>query len=136
MNSLTKRKKMVSLTFRGFDMPAVQVIELVGLKSSRFGNKGEHVKPGVRALLARSYVVFSLEFSEGFDMCEMIPEFISHIGGLDHVLKVQGEVKPEFTEFNLDLPVMLSDDIQDGYLSKKTISDVFYLQSTVSFSYF
>ena len=48
MNASAGRQKSVSLTFRGFDLAAAEVANLLGVAASGLGNRGEPVKPGVK----------------------------------------------------------------------------------------
>lgn len=136
MNSLSVRKKSVSLTFRGFDLTAEEVVALVGVAASRLGNRGEPVKLGVKTLLTRSYAIFSLDFLNDYELCEMLPALLKHLGGVNHLCQIQSQIQPEFSEIHFDLPVTASDESQEGYLSTTIIADVFQLNASLSFGFF
>lgn len=137
MNSTTSRHKSVSITLRGFDPSADEVATLVGVAASRLGNLGEAVKPGVKARLTRSYVIFSLDFLNDHELHKMLPELLAHLGGVSHICKIQNQIQPEFTEIHFDLPVSIgADESQDGYLPSAVISDVFKLKASLSFGFF
>ncbi|HEY1102451.1 MAG TPA: hypothetical protein VGE70_03420 [Burkholderiaceae bacterium] len=136
MNSMTTRKKSVALVLRGFDLTAQEVATLVGVETSRLGNRGEPVKPGVKTRLVRSHVGFAMEFSNDAELCDMLPALLTHLGGVDHLCRVRDQVQPEFSEIHFDLPVRESDELQDGYLSTTVIADVLQLRASLSFGFF
>lgn len=76
----SSRKKSVSLTFRGFERAAEDVAGLVGVKASRLGNRGEPVKPGVKTLLTRSYVIFSVDVESDCELNDMLHGAGLHAG--------------------------------------------------------
>ncbi|GFM91948.1 MULTISPECIES: hypothetical protein [Pseudomonas] len=136
MSSLSVRTKSVSLTFRGFDLTAEEVVALVGVAASRLGNRGEPVKPGVKTRLTRSYAIFSLDFLNDYELCEMLPALLTHLGGINHLFQIQSQIQPEFSEIHFDLPVAASDESQEGYLSTTVIADVSQLKASISFGFF
>lgn len=136
MSSSPTRRKSVSLTFRDFNIAAEELVTLVGAAPSRFGNRGESVKPGIKTLLTRSYAIFSRDFEGGFELNDMLPALLAGLGGVDHLFQIRNQVKPEFLEIHFDLPVMKSDESQDGYLSEAVVADTFRLGASLSFGYF
>jgi hypothetical protein len=136
MSSSFNRKKSVSLTFRGFEMPAEDVASLLGVAASRVGNRGEPVKPDVKTLLTRSYAIFSMDFPSDHRLNDMFPALLARLGGVDRLLQVRNEVQPEFFEVDFDLPVRASDESQEGYLSEAVIADAFRLKVSLSFGFF
>lgn len=136
MSSSSNREKSVSLTFRGFDVPAERVAELLGVAASRLGNRGEPVKPEVRTLLTRSYTKFSTNFASDHDLSDMLPTLFAQLGGVDRLLWLKEEVRPDFLDIHFDLPVRQSEDSQDGYLSEETIAAAFRLKACFSFGFF
>ncbi|CAN7240752.1 hypothetical protein [Polaromonas sp. LjRoot131] len=133
---MPKRKKSVALVFRGFDRTAQEVANLVGVETQRLGNRGEPVKPGVKTQLVRSHVGFEVEFSDDYELCEMIPELLGRLGGVDHLCRVRDQVQPEFSEIHFELPVRESEESQGGYLSTAVIADVLQLRTSLSFGFF
>jgi hypothetical protein len=136
MTSSSKRKKSVSLTFRGFDMTAEEVVRRFGVAASRLGNRGEHVKPGVKTLLTRSYSIFSMDFTNDCKLNDMFAALLTQLGGANRLTQIRHEVQPEFLEIHFDLPVLSSDESQDGHLSETVLADVFQLRASVSFAFF
>jgi hypothetical protein len=130
------REKSVSLTFRGFDRTAQEAASLVGVIASRLGNRGETVRPSVKTLLTKSYVQYSMRFPNEYSLCNMLPNFLAYLGGVDHLCQVQSQVQPEFSEFHFDLPVKESDESQEGYFSEKDIADIFQLKASISLGFF
>lgn len=130
------RKKSVSLTFRGFDWTAQDVAILINATSSRLGNRGEPVRPGVKTLLTRSYVQYSMHFLDDHELCDMLPKFLTCLGGVEHLCQVQRKVQPEFSEFHVDLPVKESSESQDGYFSAADIVDISKLKASISLGFF
>ena len=130
------REKSVSLTLRGFDRTAQDAASLIGVNPSRLGNRGEPVRPSVRTLLTRSYVQYSMRFPNEYSLCDMLPDFLAFMGGVDHLCDVQSQVQPEFSEFHFDLPVKESDESQEGYLSTKDIADISQLRASISLGFF
>ncbi|MDQ1925167.1 hypothetical protein [Massilia pseudoviolaceinigra] len=130
------RKKSVSLTFRGFDCTAQEVAILIDSPPSRLGNRGEPVRSGVKTLLTRSYVLYSMNFLDDYELCDMLLKFLGDLGGVEHLCQVQRKVQPEFSEFHFDLPVKESDESQEGYFSTKDIADIFQLRASISLGFF
>jgi len=130
------REKSVSLTFRGFDFTAQYVASLVDVPTSRMGNRGEPVRPGVKTLLTRSYVQYSMHFLNDYELCDMLPKFLAYLGGVEHLGCVQKKVQPEFSEFHFDLPVKESDESQDGYFSTIDIANISELKASISLGFF
>ncbi|WP_377161134.1 hypothetical protein ACFJIX_14350 [Roseateles sp. UC29_93] len=135
MNSVTSRKKSVTLIFRGFDMKAEDVVRLVGGAAS-CGNRGEPVKPGVSTLLSRSYARFSMDFTSDDELNDMLPALLALLGGGDRIRQLREQVQPEFLEFHVDLPARTSEDSQEGYLDESVIASLFQLKATISFGFF
>jgi hypothetical protein len=136
MSLSIKRRKSVSLTFRGFDITAEEVADLLGVAASRLGNRGEPVKLGVMTRLTRSYTIFSMDFVSDCELNDMLPALLARLGGLSHLLQVRNVVQPEFLEIHFELPVRESDEVQDGYLSEAVVADVFQLKASLSFGFF
>ena len=136
MSSSSTRKKSVALTFRGFELAAEDVASLFGVEASRYGNRGEPVKLGVKTLLTRSYTIFSMEFASDYELNDMFTALLARLGGVSRLLQIRNEVKPEFLEIHFDLPVQTSDESQDGYLSETVVADLFQLKASLSFSFF
>lgn len=130
------RTKTASLIFRGFERPAAEVACLAAIPASSFGNRGEPVKQGVKTLLTRSYTRFSLDFASDDELHVMLPTLVKHLGGLQQLLAMRDQVRPEFLEFHIDLPAQTSEDSQEGYLSEAVIADLHRLKATVSFGFF
>lgn len=130
------REKMVSLTLRGFDCPAQEVASLFLVQSSKAGNCGEPVRPYVKTLLVRSYVQYSLRFASEHPLCEMLPDFLAYLGGIEHLCMVRKHVQPEFFEFHFELPVKQSMEPQDGYLATKDIEDIARLGASISLGFY
>lgn len=80
----------------GFDLPSEQVESLVGVPASEAGSKGEPVKSGVKTLLNRSFVRFSMEYKNEIRLDEMIPVFFDSLGGVRHLSADRDRVLPEF----------------------------------------
>ena len=136
MNLPNYRKKSVSLTFRGFDLTAQEVATLVGVPPTSFGNIGEPVRPGIKTMLTRSYVRYSMNFQNEYQLCDMLPEFFAYLGGGDHLSQVRNHVQPEFSELHFDLPVKESDETQEGYLSEEDVAMIFQIKGSISLSFF
>jgi len=134
-SSSVRRKKSISLTFRGFNLRAEEVVALVGVAASSFGNQGEQVKPSVQTRLTRSYAIFSLDFLDDFDLCEMLPVLLTRLGGIDHLCQMQSRIQPEFSEIEFDLPATSSAESQDGYLTTTAIAQTLQLGASISFSF-
>jgi hypothetical protein len=136
MNSMIDRKKSISLIFRGFDLTSQEVALLVGVAASRLGNRGESVKPGVKTVLTRSYVGFSMDFQNDYLLVDMIPALLAYLGGIHHLCRIRNQIQPEFFEIDFDLPVRKSDEPQEGFLPQAVIADVFVLRASLSFGFF
>jgi hypothetical protein len=135
MNSRPVALKSVTLCLRGFELTSQQVESIVGIAASGIGNRGEPVKPGVKTLLKRSYVSFSLEFAGGCRLDEMIPALLANLGGAAHLCEVRDQVAPEFFEFDIFLPIKGSVEQEGGFLSAATLGDLSLLRATLSFQF-
>lgn len=135
MNSRVKMFKSISLTFRGFDISPQEVQSIVGVTASSLGSRGEPIKVGVKSLLKRSFVQFSLEFPGGCRLDEMLPALMSHLGGVHHLCDVRNQVRPEFFELDLVLPIKGSEEQDGGFLPPSTIADLNLLKVSVSFQF-
>lgn len=136
MSSPNVRRKSISLTFRGFALAAEEVVDLVGATASRLGNRGEPVKPGVKTLLTRSYAIFSMSFASDYELNDMLPTLLTHLGGLGRLVQIRNKLSPEFVEIHFDLPVAESEEPQDGYLSEAVVADISQLRASLSFGFF
>lgn len=130
------REKKVSLTLRGFDCTAQDVAMLIDAVTSRLGNRGEPVRPGVKTVLTRSYVQYSMSFLNGYELCDVLPTFFTYLGGVEHLCQVQQKVQPEFSEFHFDLPVKESEESQEGYFSTEDIANISQLKASISLGFF
>jgi hypothetical protein len=136
MSVVSTRVKSVSLTFRGFNVAADEVSNLMGAAAAQHGNRGELVRPVVKTRLTRSYAIFSKEFPHDFDLSEMLPELLNYLGGEDHVFQVKCQVRPEFLEVHFDLPARQAESSQDGYLSESVVAAACRLGVSISFGFF
>jgi hypothetical protein len=136
MNSLNQKQKSLSITFRGFDIPAEEVVRLAGVTPELFGNQGAPKRPGSKTLLSKSYVIFSKDLLEDSDLAESFSDFVSELGGIAKITQLKQLVKPEFVEFNFYLPSRTSEIIQDGYLSHENIEILYKLRATIGFNHF
>lgn len=129
------RFRSISLTFRGFELTPQEVESFVGVTATRLGNRGEPVKPGVKALLKRSVVKYSLEFSGGCRLDEMVPVLMQHLGGINHLCNVRDRVSPEFFEIDIVLPIKGSEEQEGGSLPPEVIADLYTLRASLSFQF-
>ncbi|KPZ05576.1 hypothetical protein ALO41_200007 [Pseudomonas amygdali pv. ulmi] len=131
-----KKPKSISVTFRGFDISAAEVVRIVGLTPELFGNKGEPKRPGLKSVISLSYTIFSISLPEDSDMADNFASLIMHMGGKDNIIQLQNIIKPDFTEFNFYIPSRTSEIIQDGYLSQDCIGMLHELNATVGFNFY
>ncbi|WP_426196376.1 hypothetical protein [Massilia sp. DWR3-1-1] len=136
MKNDTGRAKCVSLTIRGFTSQAQEVADLIGVQSSHQGNVGELVRPYVKTLLTRSYVQYTIEYSNEVALSEMLAPLIQKLGGTQNLIDVQGKVKAEFLELHFDLPSISSEFPQDGYFSNSDIQICSELNTSISLGFF
>jgi hypothetical protein len=119
---MTLRPKYVaSLTFRGFDMQPIQVEALVGIPASELGVRGQPRRPGLRPLV-KSFASWQVEFPDSAQLNEMIPSLIERAGGVDRLVSVKNEVKPEFFEVDLSLCIKDSQEQEGGFFDSETLS--------------
>ena len=130
------REKLVSLTLRGFDRTAQDAAALIGVIPSCLGNRGEPVRPTVKTLLVRSYVQYSMRFPDEYVLSDMLPDFLTYLGGVKLICDVQSQLQPEFSEFHFDLPVIESDESQEGYFSTADIADIAQLRASISLGFY
>ena len=122
----------VSLTMRGFDCTPEQAQDLVGFPAESLGTRGLPTKPG-RTPLKRSFVRYSVKFSDPPRIDQMVPAILARTGGVDHLCVVRDAIKPEFFEIDLSLPVKNSLEQEGGFISLESIADLNRLRSTISF---
>jgi hypothetical protein len=124
-----------SLTFRGFEKCPSEVVNLIGVEPSYAGTKGAPVKPGVKTLLRRSAVQFTISFNNEVRLAEMIPAILEYVGGIDHLRKVSDVINPEFIEVNLVLPVKYSEEQEGGAIESKHLGELYALGASLSFEF-
>lgn len=129
------RFRSISLTFRGFEFTPQEVESFVGVTATRLGSRGEPVKPGVKALLKRSVVKYSLEFPKGCRLDEMVPSLVQHLGGISHLCNARDRVLPEFFEIDIVLPIKGSDEQEGGFLPLEVIANLYTLRASLSFQF-
>jgi hypothetical protein len=134
MNSIPVIKS-VALCLRGFELTPKQVESIIGVTASESGTRGEPVRPGMKSLLKRSFVRFSVEFPDGCRLDEMIPTLLIHLGGVNHIREVRDQIKPEFLEIDMVLPVKSSDEQEGGFLSAPTLVELSLLGASLSFQF-
>lgn len=127
--------KSVALCLRGFELAPNQVESMIGVSATESGVRGEPVRPGVKSLLKRSFIRFSVEFPDGCRLDEMIPTLLNHLGGVNHIREVRDQIKPEFLEIDMVLPVKSSDEQEGGFLPPKTLFELSLLGASVSFQF-
>ena len=127
--------KSVSLTFRGFEVEPDIIEQLMGAKANSIGRIGSPIKAGVKTLLKRSFVEFSVSFSKDSRLDEMIPILLSHLGGVNNITMVREYVLPEFFEINFTLPIKSSDEQESGFIPAEVIMNVFKLGCSLSFDF-
>lgn len=135
MNPKPVAFKSIALCLRGFELPSEQVESLIDVPASETGSKGEPVKSGVKTLLKRSFVRFSMEFKNEIRLDEMIPVFFDSLGGVRHLSAVRDRVLPEFFEVGIILPVKSSDEQDGGFLPSGVLADLCLLRTTLSFQF-
>ncbi|MGY2224926.1 hypothetical protein ACW9IK_19755 [Pseudomonas gingeri] len=135
MSGRPKPVKSVALSLRGFELSTAQVESIMGRAPSESGSRGEAPKPGVKSLLKRSFVRYSVECAHDCRIDEMIPALWSHLGGFDKIRDACGKVKPEFLEVDLVLPVKHSDEQEGGFLPCAILAELSLLGATLSFQF-
>jgi hypothetical protein len=129
------RHKTVSLTFRGFELSPCQIEEMLGVKASETGQRGAHVKPGVKAVLKRSFVRFAIELDSSSRLDQVVPALLHHVGGVERIKKVRDAVMPEFFELDIIWPVKSSDEQEGGFLPPSVLSDLSRLECALTFGF-
>lgn len=127
--------KSVALCLRGFELNPAQAEAIIGVSASELGARGEPVKPGVKSLLRRSFVRYSVEFSQDCRIDEMIPALWAYVGGFDKIKNATGKVKPEFLEIDLVLAVKNSDEQEGGFLPPETLAELSLLGASLTFQF-
>lgn len=127
--------RSIALCLRGFEMSPEQVELLIGVPASELGSKGEPVKSGVKTLLSRSFVRFSMEFKNEIRLDEMVPVFFDSLGGVRHLSEVRDRVLPEFFDVGIALPVKSSGEQDGGFLPPGFWADLCLLRTTLSFQF-
>ncbi|RNF86388.1 hypothetical protein [Montanilutibacter psychrotolerans] len=134
MTAVMKRK-VVSLTFRGFEIDPCQVEALLGVSASSVGRRGSPVKPGVETVLLRSFAKFAIELDAGCRLDEVVPSLLNRLGGVEKISQVRDAVSPEFFELDITWPVKWSDEQEGGFFPTHVIADLFHLKCALSFGF-
>ncbi|CZT25942.1 hypothetical protein [Pseudomonas cerasi] len=134
MSSITAIKS-VALSIRGFDLAPKKVESIIGVAASELGMRGEPVRPGVKALLKRSFVRFSVSFPDGCRLDEMIPALLIYLGGINHIRECRDKIKPEFLEIDMILPVKNSNEQEGGFIAPSTLAELSQLGASLSFQF-
>ena len=134
MTSAEKRK-IVALTFRGFEVAPIQIEEMLGIEANETGKRGDPVKPGVAAVLKRSFARFAVELDPRSRLDQVVPALLQHVGGLAAIEKVRNAVDPEFLELNITWPVKSSDEQEGGFLPATVISDLARMRCALTFGF-
>ena len=131
----TVNNKEVSLIFRGFEFSPEHVEELLGVRASEKGVRGNPVRPGVKTTLKRSFARFSVALDPIVRLDQVIPLLLHELGGLDRLIGVRDSVAPEFFEIGILWPVKRSEEQEGGFFSSSAISDLAGLRCSLSFSF-
>lgn len=129
------KRRVAALIFRGFDVLPEQIEEMLGVRASEVGRRGDHVKPGVKAVLNRSFARFSVELDSTSRLDQAIPALLQHAGGIEAVVKVRDALEPEFFEIGITWPVKFSEEQEGGFLSVAVISDLARLRCNLTFGF-
>lgn len=129
------KARSVSICFRGFDVPPSQVESIVGIPATLTGKKGDSVRPGVSAILKRSFVHYSVDFPGGSRLDEMVQTALDRLGGVQHLCEVRDRVQPEFLEIEIMLPVKHSEEQEGGLLSNAVLTEMVKLHASLSFGF-
>lgn len=127
--------KFATFSLRGFDLSPNTVQSIVGVVATESGAKGDPVRPGVKTLLSRSFVRYSVEFRGETRLDELIPELLKHLGGCKHLCDVRDQVSPEFIEVDIRLTVKGSDQQEGGFLPHTTLAELTQLRASLTFQF-
>lgn len=128
-------QRSVALTFRGFELSPKQVELLIGQSATERGVINEPVKPGVKALLKRSYVRYEFAAPNGCRLDEMIPLLFSQLGGGRHLMNVKDQAIPEIVEVDIVLYVKKSEEQEGGFLTPSSLFELSQLGAKLSFQF-
>lgn len=131
----TMSRKEIALTFRGFECSPELVEELLGVRASEKGVRGNPVKPGVKASLRRSFARFAVALDPSSRLDQIVPNLLDELGGLDNVMSVRESVIPEFFEVDILWSVKNSEEQEGGFFPSSVISDLAILKCSLSFSF-
>jgi hypothetical protein len=129
------RNWAVSLTFRGFDQSLELVQQVLGNNDCKIGMRGDPVKLGAKARLAKSYVKYNFEFKCQPNIFEIVPKIISHAGGLDYLFTLKEKIAPEHIELNIVMPIKNSLEQEGGFISPESIADINRLGASLTFEF-
>lgn len=127
--------KSVALTFRGIECSPEAVEELVGARASEKGIRGNPVRTGVKAILKRSFVRFSISLDSSGRLDQAIPALLEALGGIDNLINARNRTAPEFFEVDITWPIKRSENQEGGILSSSTLADLTQLKCNLSFSF-
>lgn len=131
----TAKCKTVSLTFRGFDVDPIVIERMIGVQASNMGLKGVAVKPGVKAVLKRSFVRFSVPLDLSTRLDQVVPAIFDHVGGPTKIVEVRDGVSSELVEVDIVWPVKDSEDQEGGFIPPSVLADLASMRCSLSFSF-
>jgi hypothetical protein len=109
------KRKYAKLAFRGFELPAEELVHSCGVPSYKYGNKGERTRPDKTSTWPRSFANFRLEFDDDDPLDSLIPKLFSFVGGVGKIADLRQRFAPEFLSVELFLPGVPSDITREGF---------------------
>jgi hypothetical protein len=134
MNALVKPKS-IAICFRGFELSVDEVESFMGKIASSKGSQGGPVKNGVKTILKRSFVRYSMDVNDECRLDEIMPRLFESLGGVKAISSVRDKVLPEFVDVDITIPVKGSEDQEGGFISRETLADLTLLCATLSFRF-
>jgi hypothetical protein len=65
----------------------------------------------------------------------MVQTALDRLGGVQHLCVVHDQVRPEFVEIDITLPVKHSEEQEGGSLSNAVLAQIVKLHASLSFSF-
>jgi hypothetical protein len=129
------RKRRVSLVFRGFEVDPSTIEASLGLTASSSGQRGKPVKPGVEAILRRSFVCYCIELGVDARLDQMIAAMIDHLGGVARIAEARDQAAVELLQLDIMLPVKGSEEQEGGLIPIESLNDLSHLGCSLSFQF-
>jgi hypothetical protein len=134
-NETAMKTRSVSLSIRGFAGSTDVLTQTLGRQPSSSGLKGETVRRGILQTLKRSYITYDQSFGSEALWDHVILELIDSLGGVASVRAAVAQLRPEFVQIDISVPVRHSEEQEDRYVSCEVLRVLAEIGADLTFSF-